>query len=292
MNIPPDLFRALAAVVDQRSFTRAAGLLGLSQPAVSAQIKRLEDVLGTELFDRSAPGVLLTRNGTEVLAKGRRLLSLHDEIVDEYVKGRVSRVVRIGVPDSDTGAKLAPVHAALRDTHKALLFDVSIDICPSLMKGLENGALDLCIASTDAPEPAPLHRTWAERVTWMAAPDWKLARDGTIDLVCRPEGCVYRGAMLDALDRAGLAHRITCVSQTVEGVIGMVRMGLGLSLLGERLVPPELRSAADLALLPQQAAIAWGVYGRETSDRLLGDVAQRLGQMLDTGLAGRPNGSG
>ena len=53
-NIPTDLLRTLIAVVDLRSFTKAAPSLGLTQPAVSAQIKRLQFLLGGEIFDRSA----------------------------------------------------------------------------------------------------------------------------------------------------------------------------------------------------------------------------------------------
>ena len=56
LNIPTDLLRTLVAVVDLRSFTKAAQSLGVTQPAVSAQIKRLQSLLGYELLDKSAPG--------------------------------------------------------------------------------------------------------------------------------------------------------------------------------------------------------------------------------------------
>ena len=59
-NIPTDLLRTLIAVVDLRSFTSAAQSLGVTQPAVSAQIKRLQSLLGADLLDKSAPGVTLT----------------------------------------------------------------------------------------------------------------------------------------------------------------------------------------------------------------------------------------
>ncbi len=64
MNIPTDLLRTLVAVVDLRSFTKAAQSFGVTQPAVSAQIKRLQFLLGFDLLDKSAPGVTLTLRGT------------------------------------------------------------------------------------------------------------------------------------------------------------------------------------------------------------------------------------
>ena len=74
-NIPTELLRTLIAVVDVRSFTRAAQSLGVTQPAVSAQIKRLQMMLGGDLFDKSAPGVTLTPKGESVVNYARRLLS-------------------------------------------------------------------------------------------------------------------------------------------------------------------------------------------------------------------------
>jgi len=56
INIPTDMLRTLVAVVDHRSFTKAAMTLGVTQPAVSAQIKRLQFVLGIDLFDKNAAG--------------------------------------------------------------------------------------------------------------------------------------------------------------------------------------------------------------------------------------------
>src|SRR5262249_42113749 len=67
INIPTELLRTFVAVVDLRSFTRAAQSLGITQPAVSAQVKRLQQLLGGELLDKSAPGVLLTAMGESVL---------------------------------------------------------------------------------------------------------------------------------------------------------------------------------------------------------------------------------
>jgi hypothetical protein len=62
-NIPTGLVRTFVAVVDLRSFTKAAAKLGVTQPAVSAQIKRLQSLLGGDLFDRSVQGVSLTQQG-------------------------------------------------------------------------------------------------------------------------------------------------------------------------------------------------------------------------------------
>lgn len=80
-NIPTDLLRTLVSVIDLRSFTKAAQVLGITQPAVSAQIKRLQSLIGHELLDKSAPGVSLTPRGVALVAQARRLLAINDEIL-------------------------------------------------------------------------------------------------------------------------------------------------------------------------------------------------------------------
>src|ERR1700704_1242418 len=97
LNIPTDLLRTLVAVVDLRSFTKAAQSLGVTQPAVSAQIKRLQSLLGYELLDKRAPGVSLTPRGESVINKARRLLSINDEIL-QSVGGRAAKTLRVGIP--------------------------------------------------------------------------------------------------------------------------------------------------------------------------------------------------
>ena len=88
-NIPTDLLRTLVTVVDLRSFTKAAQALGVTQPAVSAQIKRLQGMLGGDLFDRAAPGIALTRQGEAVVTHARRLLAINDEILSASKDGLV-----------------------------------------------------------------------------------------------------------------------------------------------------------------------------------------------------------
>ena len=96
-NVPTDLLRTLIAVVDLRSFTRAAQLHGVTQPAVSAQIKRLQTLLGGELFDKSAPGVTLTAKGEVVVNYARRLLALNDQMLDVTARGSAAPQLRIGL---------------------------------------------------------------------------------------------------------------------------------------------------------------------------------------------------
>src|SRR5260370_30893393 len=88
-NIPIDVLRAFVAVVDARGFTRAAEDLGRSQPTISLQVKRLEELVEAPLFDKAAP-FELTGVGAVCFDYGRRLLPLHVDMLGETERRRTT----------------------------------------------------------------------------------------------------------------------------------------------------------------------------------------------------------
>src|SRR5215469_10204964 len=103
-NIPTELLRTFVAVVDMRSFTRAAQSLGITQPAVSAQVKRLQQLLGGDLMDKSAPGVMLTPLGESVLGSARQMLAINDRILTlAAAPAAAATTIRVGVPGDFIG---------------------------------------------------------------------------------------------------------------------------------------------------------------------------------------------
>jgi DNA-binding transcriptional LysR family regulator len=105
-NIPTDLLRTLIAVVDLRSFTKAAQSLGVTQPAVSAQIRRLQSILGADVFDRTASGVSLTPQGEAVIGYARRMLAINDQMLNIAEPKPDVRRIRIGLPGDLSGPLL------------------------------------------------------------------------------------------------------------------------------------------------------------------------------------------
>src|SRR5689334_4582215 len=81
-SIDPDLLRAFVLIAEGRSFTRAAAVVGRTQSAISMQVKRLEELLGHEVLQRSKGGTIeLTPHGEYLLARARRILALNDEVI-------------------------------------------------------------------------------------------------------------------------------------------------------------------------------------------------------------------
>ena len=76
-NVPIELLRAIVAIVDLGSFTKAAQALNLTQPAISAQMKRLQQLVGAEVFSKSGSGLVPTARGELVVKYARRILAMN-----------------------------------------------------------------------------------------------------------------------------------------------------------------------------------------------------------------------
>ena len=79
-SIPTDLLRAFVTVIDLKGFTRAGERLGRTQPAISLQMKRLQEIVGQPLFDKEG-GLGLTEAGEIVAGTARQILALNDEMM-------------------------------------------------------------------------------------------------------------------------------------------------------------------------------------------------------------------
>src|ERR1700761_8082031 len=79
-HVPTEIMRTVVAINDVRSLSKAADLVGLSQPAVTAQIKRLQCLVGGELFLRTSVGTTPTELGKLVIEQAQRMLAANDQL--------------------------------------------------------------------------------------------------------------------------------------------------------------------------------------------------------------------
>jgi len=148
--------KTFVAVARERSITRASELLHLSQPAVSAHIKALEDALGVTLFERTSRGMILTRDGERLLVKAEQTLAAHRELMAEAqrIKGRLEGPLRVGVGSNSKNEALGRLIALLSercpDVDVSLTHGTSLDV----LAGIRNGSLDAGFYNEpDEPDP-------------------------------------------------------------------------------------------------------------------------------------------
>ena len=147
--------RTFVAVAREGSVTRASELLHLSQPAVSAQIKALEDALDLSLFERSARGMSLTSEGERLLTKAEQTLAAHQELLDEAkrIKGVLSGRLRFGAGGSSNDQALGRLLASLAERCPEVEVVLTHGTSLEVLAGIRNGSLDAGFYN-EAGEPA------------------------------------------------------------------------------------------------------------------------------------------
>jgi DNA-binding transcriptional LysR family regulator len=278
-----DLLRCFATVAEQGGFTSAGTALGLTQSAISLKVKRLEDLLGRRVFERTSRRLSLTPDGEVLLVYARRLLSLNDEAVRRMIAPPVRGHLRLGVADHFVPQHLAPILARFARTYPDVRLEVEVGRSHELRASCERGQLDLVIGKRRDGETTgtPI---WTETLAWVTARDAALARDlnigrnAPLPLAMLPPGCMFRDRALATLSRANIAHEIVYTSASLLGVIAAAEAGLGVSVLGRSSLPPGLREAVGLPDLgTAEMAIFGDAEGRMALvDPLVGFIRESL----------------
>ena len=110
--VPIDLLRSVVAIVETGSFTKAGTALGLTQSAISAQIKRLQQLVGGDVFFRAGGGLTLTERGKTIDRTARRILEMNEQLLLLSGARPAARLVRIGMPVSFAAKMLAGIFKA------------------------------------------------------------------------------------------------------------------------------------------------------------------------------------
>jgi DNA-binding transcriptional LysR family regulator len=282
-NIPTDLLRTLIAVVDQRSFTRAAAALGLTQPAVSGQIKRLQFLLGCEVLDRSTQGIKLTPHGELVVAQARRLLSINDQIVQIGGIGpRPELVIRVGTPSDYIASILPGTLARFRARWPDVRFIVRTGFFDALARELRSGNLDVMVGLA-MTRPRDARHSWAQETVWVRGLTTELDLDRPVPLVSYGDPCVYYRLAVQALKKAGLDWEDVFTGPSMVSLSSAVVAGLGVMAIIRRRAGDHGMVAWDDAPLPKLSDLYSGVYIREGGARaayeqLADEIAETLTQ--------------
>jgi DNA-binding transcriptional LysR family regulator len=252
-DVDTALLRTFVALAETRSFSRTAVKVGRSQSAVSAQVQKLETLLGCTLFDRDKRNVRLSAEGERLLGYAHQMIQLSDAMIERFRTPEVAGEVRFGSPEDFATRYLPEILAAFAQAHPGVRLNVNCDLTLRLIDGFEAGDYDLIAIKQDPddlyPEARPL---WRERLVWAAAarPDraeggprvTDFALDGgkALPLVLSPPPCVYRGRATTALDQEGIGWKIAYSSPSFAGSVAAVRAGLGVTVLPATMVPEGL----------------------------------------------------
>jgi len=238
-NLDPGLVRAFVTVAATRNMTAAADQLNLTQGAVSQQIRRLEDVLQTALFDRGQRGLRLTRQGERLLSLSNRFLALNDEIL-ATMRGEPEAVsVRFGLPYDLVTSWLPKVLPGFAEARPRVDIDLVCGASMELRARLEAGELDVAIIE----EPAATARGEClrrERLVWLGSANGTAHRKRPLPLSMVSDACVFRPGTHAALHAAEIDWRVVFENGNLEAALTTVRSGLAVLPYLEGVVPDDM----------------------------------------------------
>ncbi|MFC3615448.1 LysR family transcriptional regulator [Lutimaribacter marinistellae] len=260
-NLDITTLRSFVAVADHGGVTRAAGFLHLTQSAVSMQLKRLEDLLGLDLLDRSGRTIALTPSGEQLLAYARRMVALNDEVIGRLTDQAFEGEVVLGVPHDI----VYPAVPRVLQRFNALYPRVNVTLITSNTRHLKEefgrGAFDLIL--TTEPGAAEGSECVHEMpLRWVGARDGSVWRQRPLRLgFCRQ--CIFRATAISALDAAGIEWEMAVDSESDRSVEATVSADLAVGVLLEGTQPAHQEIIDHDNSLPELPVQHINLYGAE-----------------------------
>ncbi len=253
------MLRSLISVVETGSITETARRLGRTQPAITLQLQRLEELTGKQLFEHAGRGLMLTDDGTTVLTYAKSILRLHDELISQLASQEIEGQVVLGTPDLYAAFMLPPI----------------LSVFPKILSAHPGRAQLRAVDAAGRPGQARRRRHRARHpherfhrrpggaaraLVWMTGEQSAAHQERPIPLALLPPGNIYR----DYADRyagarqSALAHRLR--QRSVGGLQAAAFAGMAVTVLGRSALVPAMREIGPNEGLPPLPKIELLLY--------------------------------
>jgi LysR family transcriptional regulator, hydrogen peroxide-inducible genes activator len=253
INLTLKQLRYFEALARYGHFGRAADACAISQPALSMQIKEMEEELGAALFERSTRQIWLTGFGETFAARAREVLRSVDELEDlaRAARDQLAGRLRIGVIPTIAPYLLPTFIGDLMRLNPGLEIHVRETLTMKLLTELAEGRLDMAIVALPVSEPSLIERP-------LFTENFVLVRPGTdanspvpqrealrhMRLLLLEEGHCFRDQALSFCAGQSTEQRDLLDASSLSTLVQMVSVGIGITLIPEMAVAVETRSAA------------------------------------------------
>ncbi|KJZ19711.1 LysR family transcriptional regulator [Loktanella sp. S4079] len=278
-NLDTTALRSFVAVADTGGVTRAAGLLNLTQSAVSMQLKRLEESLGVGLFDRSARSISLTSQGELLLSYARRMLELNDEAYGKLTAPDYEGEVTLGVPHDI----VYPVIPIVLQRFAAAYPRVRVQLVSSFTRGLvedfRRGAIDIILTTEDSVGEGG-ETLMKVPLIWVGAPNGQAWKKRPLRLAYE-ESCIFRQFVQRRLDEVGIPWEMAVESNFSRTIEATVSADLAVHTMLEGTEPRHLERIDHGGHLPRLREMNINLYQAQLDQ---GPVVKDLAKFVRDGF--------
>jgi DNA-binding transcriptional LysR family regulator len=281
-NLDLTSLRSFVTIAETGGVTRAAQQLNLTQSAVSMQIKRLEDLLETQLLDRSARQVALTPAGEQLLSYGRRMVALNDEVYGLMTQPQFEGEVVLGVPHDIVYPAIPQVMQRFaRDFPK-----VKVRLLSSFTRILKDqfarSECDVIVTTETDVDPGGETLTQLQLV-WIGAPGGQAWKRRPLPLAYE-QRCIFRQGVQNRLDAAGIPWVLAVDSDNTRTVEASVSADLAVHTVLAGSEPRHVARIPHGGLLPDLGQMNINLYTRASGPA---SPVGRLAELIRGTYSGR-----
>ncbi|MDA7825814.1 LysR family transcriptional regulator [Porticoccaceae bacterium] len=282
-NLPMNLLRAFVTIVEFNSFTKAGDLLGRSQPAISLQMNRLEDMLGETLLMRDGKNLSLTIAGETIFEYAKQILSLNDLAVSECTKSTVMGKVRLGIPSEFATILLPKIVGRFAKAYPNITLEVNCELSKTLLSRSGKAAHDVILALQNNPSEESDNLVKTDNLVWVSGPEYNPNKPPPVPLIVAPEGCIYRQRAVRTLNKIKQPWQIVYNIPDLTGIQYAIQEGLGVTVLAKSTVPENLKIIANSQRYPDLGSV--GISLLNVRNNTKNQAIVLLAEFLRTSLA-------
>ncbi|QMU58834.1 MAG: LysR family transcriptional regulator [Boseongicola sp.] len=266
-TIDLDLIKTFLTVVDRKGFKPAAEQLHRTPAAISQKIKRLEDLLGKKVLERSNQGISLTAAGQILKIKGEKMLSLNYELLGDLRENELAGGLKFGAPADYAPTLLQTLLPIFAREFPKVSPSITLEPSRAVRRKVQMGQLDMAIVARE-PDTNEGIDLWSEEIAWFGSP---LADKDSLRAGVLLTDCVLRDHALGSLRDGAKAHQIVLEAATVAALKDAVVSGFCQSLLPVSMMrnsrERELRLSNSLSMLTF-CLISGSRFDEETSSKV------------------------
>lgn len=282
----PDLLRTFLAFAESGSLAHAASTVGRTPSAVTAQMQRLEAIVGEPLLAPSGRGRILTAAGEELVVHARRILDVHRDVWLSLKGSRADGRLSLGCTQDFADSNLPDLLRHFGRTHPRVRLDLRVGRSRELTAAYDQGLIEVLIVMREAETSDEL-AILREPMVWLAASVDPPAADDEMPIAVLDPPCGFRSAATAALEEAGRPYRLAATSPSLSGLRAAVRSGIAVTARTVRFLGDGVSVAPQTLLLPALPTAEFSLRLKPRADK----AASSLASLLAEGLPGRADRS-
>ena len=282
-NLPMDLLRAFVSVAQLNSFTKAGELLGRSQPAVSLQIQRLEELVDEQLLLRNGKHLELSEAGSSLYGFANQILNLYDLAISQLSKSTVEGKIRLGIPSEFATVLMPKIVSRFAKAYPNVTLEVNCELSKSLLSKSGKASHDLILALEDKPSKSNSNLVKTDQLVWVASVDQPISKTNVVPLIVAAQGCIYRNRAITILDQGNQPWQVVYTIPDLTGIQYAIQEGLGVTVLAKSTVPDNLKILAPSARFPALGEVGISLISSARSRK--NEAVHLLIEFLQTSLA-------